>query len=338
MEPVGEEAGTRQGWRHPVEGRGRALQRRDHRDEARLRARGLGWLSLGLGMARLASPRAPGAVGPRLGGRWGLLPRVMAVRELALGLGLLRWRSARWLWARVAGDLMDLALLGRTLRARHGRGRIVGTMAAVAGMTAIDVATGVQLGRRVPARSTRTGAVATRSITVACAPAEAYRFWRELPNLPRFMPVVQSVRPLDERRSRWTVRLPGGGTVQWTAEIVEDRPGERIAWRSLPDSQVNTAGKVRFVEAPGGRGTEIRAELRYAPAWHLGRGVARLLRRGLQERLASDLRRLKQVLETGEILHSDASIHPGRHPARPAADADTLTDDVGADDAGWERP
>jgi uncharacterized membrane protein len=97
-------------------------------------------------------------------------------------------------------------------------------------------------------------------------------------------------------------------------------PARRRSWRSLLGSEVDNTGSVRFRPAPGGRGTEIRVELRYdPPGGKLGAKLAKLFGEAPEQQVASDLRRLKQVLETGEVVHSDASIHRGMHPARPAA-------------------
>jgi uncharacterized membrane protein len=109
--------------------------------------------------------------------------------------------------------------------------------------------------------------------------------------------------------------------VEWDAEIVEDRPNELIAWRSLPGAQVPNAGSVRFISAPSGRGTEVHVELRYdPPAGKLGKAVAMLLGEEPSQQIAGDLRRFKQVTETGEVARSEASIQgkkPTRHPAQP---------------------
>ena len=122
----------------------------------------------------------------------------------------------------------------------------------------------------------------------------------------------------DERRSRWVAKAPAGKTVQWEAETTADRPNELIAWRSLPGAQVYNAGTVRFQPAPGGRGTEVRVELEYDPPFgKLGSKVAMLFREEPGQQIADDLRHLKQVLETGEILFSDATKRRGPHPAAP---------------------
>ena len=165
-----------------------------------------------------------------------------------------------------------------------------------------------------------------RSVTVGKSPDEVYRFWRDFSNLPRFMSHLESVVITGDQRSRWRATAPAGTTVEWDAEIVEDRPNELIAWRSLPGSEVDNAGSVEFRAAPGDRGTEIRVQLRYdPPGGKLGAAVAKLFGESPDQQIAGDLRRLKQVLEIGEVVHSDASIHRGMHPARPSAPEEHVT-------------
>jgi uncharacterized membrane protein len=109
--------------------------------------------------------------------------------------------------------------------------------------------------------------------------------------------------------------------------VTLDQPGQRIAWRSVEGTtNVPNRGVVRFAPAPGDRGTEVEVELKYEPpVGALGAAVAKLFGEEPSQQIASDLRRLKQVLETGEVLHSDASIHPGLHPARPTANGAAAT-------------
>ena len=157
-----------------------------------------------------------------------------------------------------------------------------------------------------------------RSVTVDRGREEVYAFWRDFENLPRFMEHLESVRITDGDRSHWTARAPAGRTVEWDAELTEDVPGERIAWRSLPGADVPNRGVVRFVPAPADRGTEVHVELEYdPPAGRLGATVAKLFGEEPSIQVAADLRRFKQVLETGEVVRSDASIHRGMHPAQP---------------------
>jgi uncharacterized membrane protein len=301
------------------------------RDPRRV-ARGLGWFSIGLGLAECAAPRHMArliGVDDDDGNRNTLF--AYGLREIASGVGILMGdRPVVPVWARVGGDLMDLAFLGRALRSDDSeRGRVAVATAAVLGVTLLDVLTGRSLAsdteREEPGRTEGAASEAGRvhvkeQITIGLPPEELYRFWRDFQNLPVFMEHLQSVRVIDDRRSRWTARAPAGSSVEWEAEITEDRPNERISWRSTADADVPNSGSVRFAPAPGGRGTEIHVELRYdPPGGKLGALVAKLFGEEPSQQVAGDLRRLKQVMETGEVVHSDASIHPGMHPAQPSA-------------------
>ena len=111
---------------------------------------------------------------------------------------------------------------------------------------------------------------------------------------------------------------PAGKTVEWDAETTEDRTNEVIAWRSLPGSKIYNAGEVRFARAPGDRGTELRVTLEYDPPFgKFGSKVAMLWREEPGQQVADDLRHFKQVMETGEIVVSDATKRRGPHPAQP---------------------
>jgi uncharacterized membrane protein len=237
-----------------------------------------------------------------------VIPAVGA-RELAHAAGLISGRRpAGWTWTRVAGDAADLALLGRALADRCGeRRRRVGlTTAVVAGIAAVDLIAAVRHTRA--RRASRRVIRMDLGVTVNRSPAEAYRFWRDVENLPRFMSHLESVRAEDLRRSRWTARGPAGRRIEWDAEIVEDQPNRSLAWRSLPGARVPNAGRVRFVPAPGDRGTEVRVQLRYAPpAGALGRAVAKLFGEEPEQQVRDDLRRFKQVVETGEVVRSEGS-------------------------------
>jgi uncharacterized membrane protein len=281
-------------------------------------ARALGWLSIGLGVAELA---APDGIARFTTGRDGEhregAVRTLGLRELVTGIGLLaRRRPTGWLWARVAGDLMDLAVLRASLTRRNKR-RVLGSMAAVAGITVVDTIASIQLMRAAGTQAGRSVRVAS-SLTINRPAEEIYRFWRDLKNLPRFMMNLEAIHPRDDRRSHWIARGPAGRRFEWDAEIVEDRADELISWRTLPDADIAHTGAVRFSRAPGGRGTEVIVEMEYTPPGGLlGVRLTKLLQRDPQRQMEDDLRRLKQVLETGEVLHSDASIHRGMHPARP---------------------
>ena len=131
---------------------------------------------------------------------------------------------------------------------------------------------------------------------------ELFAMWRQLDRLPRFVEHLKEVRMLGDGRSHWVAEAPLGMSVEWDAEIANERDGELIAWRSLPGSDVITAGSVHFTPAPGNRGTEVRVALKYdPPAGKLGAAVARLFGASPQAQIREDLRRLQQFLETGEV-------------------------------------
>ena len=139
------------------------------------------------------------------------------------------------------------------------------------------------------------------AVTIARPPDEVYAFFRRLENAPRFMAFIESVRPPGATRSRWVARTPTGQTLDWEAEILEDRPGELIAWRSDPGGFAHHAGAFRFRPAPGGRGTEVRLDVEYDPPGSaIGRSIAILFGSATEYRVEEDLRRLKQLLEAGE--------------------------------------
>jgi uncharacterized membrane protein len=141
-----------------------------------------------------------------------------------------------------------------------------------------------------------------RSITVDRPAAELYHFWRNFENLPRFMHHLESVRVLDNRRSHWVANAPAGRVVEWDAEIINERENELIAWHSLEGADVDHAGSVRFRPAPQGRGTEIRVSLQYyPPAGKVGATLAKLLGEAPEQQIHDDLRRFKQIMETGEV-------------------------------------
>jgi uncharacterized membrane protein len=140
------------------------------------------------------------------------------------------------------------------------------------------------------------------AMTINRSPVELYSYWRQLDQLPRFMRHLVSVRQLDDRRSHWIAKGPGGRHVEWDAEIINEIPNELIAWRTLDDATVVSAGSVRFKPASGGRGTEVHVRLQYSPpAGRAGAAIARLLGDEPSQTIREDLRRFKQLLEAGEV-------------------------------------
>ena len=151
-----------------------------------------------------------------------------------------------------------------------------------------------------------------RSITIDKPAEELYRFWRNFENLPRFMRHLQSVRS-EGGRLHWASSGPLGKNFTWQAEIVEDRENELISWRSLPGSQIENQGSVRFQAAPQGRGSEMRVELVYRPpAGRLGAAFATLFGEEPEQQIREDMRRFKELMEAGEIATTDGQPHGRR--------------------------
>jgi uncharacterized membrane protein len=158
-----------------------------------------------------------------------------------------------------------------------------------------------------------------RAITIKRPPAELYTFWHDFQNLPRFMRHLDAVKVLGDTRSHWVAKGPAGARVEWDAEITMDQPDTLIAWQSLEGATIKNGGVVRFVPAPGDRGTEVHVELTYEPPLGpLGAAVARIFGEEPKQQVDEDLRRFKQVMETGEVVQSEATARGGG-PAQPMA-------------------
>jgi len=267
--------------------------------------------SLGLGTAQLA---VPGVVNQLAGIRDDatsrLWQRVVGGRELASGILIEaeRPQAARALWMRLAGDAKDLTLLGLAYRdKRESAARLGAAVANVAAIAALDAYAAVRASR--PKKEREEEAMHVKAaITVRKPREEVYRFWRDLENLPSFMNHVEAVEGNGNGRSHWRVKAPAGATVEWDAEVVEDRPGEALVWRSVEGSQIRNAGAVRFLDAPRNQGTEVHVEFDYgAPGGRLGEAVAKLFGEEPTQQAKDDLRRFKQVLETGFVVRSEGS-------------------------------
>ncbi len=208
-----------------------------------------------------------------------------------------------------------------------GVGLGTGLLAIAAGALAIAVASRV-VGRRrasgpqdAPAKAFRRNGhgwrehrVVGRTVTIDRPRHELYQTWRSFDAFPRFMENVETVERLDDNRSRWTIKAPAGQTVSFTTRITEDRQNEVIAWESEEDAEVRNSGRVEFRDAPAGRGTQVDLTIAYdPPGGMIGALAAKLYQREPQLQARRDLKRFKQLMETGEIavsalrsLHSPA--------------------------------
>jgi uncharacterized membrane protein len=228
-------------------------------------------------------------------------------------------RLARTLGLFSVGVGLTLAVLGKGLMSKRGRRRVAAATAAVAGVTILDIVAGVRRSRSASGavgeyRGER-GIRVSKAIIVDTSREEAYAFWRNFEHLPWFMAHLESVRVMDQRNSYWKARAPLGATVEWAAEITEDRPNQLIAWRSLEGAAVPNSGQVRFVPAPGRRGTEVHVDLTYDPPGGIvGATIASLFGEEPSQQVDADLRRFKQVLEVGEVAQAELASKPSSSP------------------------
>ena len=176
----------------------------------------------------------------------------------------------------ITGHCPMYQALGMTTQ-RHGKGR--------------GVSVPYELGVRVDA-----------TVTIHKSPGELYRFWRNLENLPRFMRHLESVKEIDNKHSHWVAKAPAGRSVQWKAEIINEAENERIGWRSLPGSDVDNAGSVRFKAGPDGESTTVQVALQYnPPGGVVGAMFAKWFGEEPSQQINDDLQRFKALMETGVV-------------------------------------
>jgi uncharacterized membrane protein len=141
-----------------------------------------------------------------------------------------------------------------------------------------------------------------KTVTVGRPREQLFDEWRDFTRFPRFMENVERVEKLDSKRSRWTIKAPGGSSVELVTKIIDEKPGESITWESEPDSEIATTGRVQFLDAGPARGTMVRLVMRYDPPGGIvGKGLAKLFQREPHIQARRDLRRFKQLMETGEV-------------------------------------
>lgn len=211
---------------------------------------------------------------------------------------------------RIVSALGGAGLLLQGIRSRGVGGLLMAVLGAellrrgVTGRSMLYDQIGVDTSAAKPSKAEdffRRGIHVEESISISRPREEIYRFWRNFENLPRFMQHLEKVEVIDERLSHWTARGPTGH-VEWNAEIINEEPGRLIAWRSLLGADVDHRGSVTFRDAPQGRGTEIKVVLDYIPpAGRVGAAVAKLFGEEPEMQIRDDLRRLREILETGEI-------------------------------------
>lgn len=213
-----------------------------------------------------------------------------------VGSGLLGSLFVLW-GARREGVVGALAIAGGMgLLARAATGRCAIKRALEPSPFARDIAR---------SQGWRTATATSASVTIGRPREDVYKMWRDFNNLPLFMTHIEAIEVITPERSRWQVKAPMGQSVGWVSHITEDVQNERIAWESEGGGAVSNTGRVEFRDAPGGRGTEVSAMIAYQPPLgDAGRLLGPIFREVPEHQMRDDLRRMKQIMETGEVTVS----------------------------------
>jgi len=145
-----------------------------------------------------------------------------------------------------------------------------------------------------------------KTVTINKPAAELYSYWHDFAKLPTFMKHLESVTVMDSKKSHWVAKAPLDTSVEWDAEIIQEKENELIAWASAEDADIENSGFVRFKPAPDDRGTEVKVVLEYnPPGGAIASAVAKLFGEEPEQQIGDDLRRFKQLMETGEIATTE---------------------------------
>lgn len=201
-------------------------------------------------------------------------------------------------WASLIGG-GALVLLG--LRQRSLRGAL---MAIAGGGLAYKAAT--SQGSIQEAVGMDKGIKVEKTVTINKPVEELYRFWHNFENLPTFMKHLKSVKVISDKRSHWIASAPLGASVEWDADIIEDRENELISWASVEGADVDNSGFVRFKPAPAQRGTEVKVVMEYnPPGGVIASAIAKLFGEEPEQQIGDELRRFKMLMEAGEIATTE---------------------------------
>jgi uncharacterized membrane protein len=224
------------------------------------------------------------------------------VRETA---GRMPENSAQWTFLIGGGSLV---VYGLTRRSLGGAAlAFLGGDLIYRALTGRHLISGLNAPATGQARDLQAGIKVSETVIIRKPAADLYAFWRNFENLPSLMTHVQSVTPLDDRRSRWVVKGPLGTRLEWDAEIVRDFENELITWQSLENADVIHAGSVSFKPRGDGNATEVKVILRYdPPGGMVGKAVAALLGENPSRQVRQDLQRFKKTMEASALADAES--------------------------------
>ncbi len=228
-------------------------------------------------------------------------PNVHGLERLASGL-VGGWLVGRGLRSGGLFGLMKIALGGMAI-ARGGSGHCAAKRALSPSLYETQVA---EENRWSSAKAL------SRSITVNRPREEVYAYWRDFSHMPTFMEFIERVETRDDHHAHWVARVPmTDKTLEWDTYVTEDVPGERLAWMSEADAPIRNLGWVTFRDAPNGSGTEVQAVVAHeVPGGQVGYALAKGLSTLSGFEVSQDLRRFKQLMETGEIATNQINREP----------------------------
>jgi uncharacterized membrane protein len=219
--------------------------------------------------------------------------------ELSKGQGAEAGETERWASLVGGGAMVLMGLSQRSLRgvlmAVAGGGLVYQGVTKQSTIQQAQEAIGISKSIKVE-----------KTVTINKPADELYRFWHDFENLPRFMKHLKSVTVQNDKRSHWIANAPLDSSVEWDADILEDRENEFISWASVEGADVENSGFIRFKKAPGDRGTEVKVVLEYSPpGGALAAAFAKLFGEEPEQQIGDDLRRFKMLMEAGEIATTE---------------------------------
>lgn len=219
------------------------------------------------------------------------------------------WAPSTRLATATAGA--GLALLGLRQRGPVGWG-----LAGTGALLALRGATNLDLKRLFGFRAGRRAIDLTKTININAPLEEVFSYFQGFENFPRFMSHIKSVQRIGDNRWRWTVEGPAKVPFTWDAEVTRFVPNKVLAWKSLGNASVKSAGIIHFDKTD--EGTRLHIRMGYnPPAGALGHAFLKVFRADPRKQMHDDLLRFKSLLEKGKATGRQTVTREEVQPQRP---------------------